>query len=883
MKSFFPVIYKTKSRKNSDPKIALLYFAYENESWIGNFAIDNNIVTFENTGPRTLKFTLNLTEKTYIIENTFDDIDYDDTFKLYDETIIRKNLLKILENIEEKVSDINEISVVNENENENYDEYKYNKSVDEYEKLYNSLTTKSNNKPKHVEISKYNNVMMKYIIEGSTPSENSNSNIKVELLSDDGCVGDDEIENISDVSSYIPLDDLSDLDENEEQPPEIIHPKNKEQDILKQYYDISDEDESVESVENGEIEDTDNYFFDETIVKEHSLSIINADKSENKNDTNVMFSDTKHIVKIVINLIQKINEMDTDIKIMIKNNNIFTLTVKLFNMTGSQLLESYDNYKEKHPDFNNCIYFSINVPSVTYGRMPIIPDFDQTVLNDSFVYGVKMMDFFKEENWNPTHNLKYTIEKIREIINEKATLKIDSVNNITNNIINIEHLMGIVKDEEIFKIDFVKVYGLSQSIDKITKMASGTGFSSSSQKLWDSTEHASKIAKKQKLIDTNMKVISDSIDKNVDYDFNEYVIRFNDLIIAYYKDMSFTELDNYVTQHLTIAKVIQMLVLDSNFDNMQRTIISCVNNTIQLFKKYQAMNKNDTNNSDVDTICDIFMSLEEKINTLDTIVEKSDEEEEEKKSEFDIKNQSYIDSMKEYKFDSGPFTTWSLGTSTSGNNKKVMKEFMNLEKDLPIHYDSSVFVYYDEDNMNKIKFMIIGPKDTPYQDGCYLFDMLLPSNYPNTHPKVNFLTTGNGSVRFNPNLYNCGKVCLSLLGTWSGEKWTPESTMMQLLVSIQSLILIEEPYFNEPGYQNSYGSHEGTKRSEAYNKNIRKQNINWGIINALKNPAPEFESVIMKHFEHKRFDIMEMIDKWTKEDSTLEPLKSTLENLFNKL
>ncbi len=25
-------------------------------------------------------------------------------------------------------------------------------------------------------------------------------------------------------------------------------------------------------------------------------------------------------------------------------------------------------------------------------------------------------------------------------------------------------------------------------------------------------------------------------------------------------------------------------------------------------------------------------------------------------------------------------------------------------------------------------------------------------------------------MRFNPNLYNCGKVCLSLLGTWSGGK-----------------------------------------------------------------------------------------------------------------
>lgn len=29
-------------------------------------------------------------------------------------------------------------------------------------------------------------------------------------------------------------------------------------------------------------------------------------------------------------------------------------------------------------------------------------------------------------------------------------------------------------------------------------------------------------------------------------------------------------------------------------------------------------------------------------------------------------------------------------------------------------------------------------------------------------------TTGGGKVRFNPNLYNNGKVCLSLLGTWSG-------------------------------------------------------------------------------------------------------------------
>lgn len=68
-------------------------------------------------------------------------------------------------------------------------------------------------------------------------------------------------------------------------------------------------------------------------------------------------------------------------------------------------------------------------------------------------------------------------------------------------------------------------------------------------------------------------------------------------------------------------------------------------------------------------------------------------------------------------------------------------------------------------------------------------------------------------MRFNPNLYNCGKVCLSLLGTWSGaqnEQWNEKtSTILQVLVSIQSLILVERPYFNEPGYESSMGSSHG--------------------------------------------------------------------------
>ena len=54
-------------------------------------------------------------------------------------------------------------------------------------------------------------------------------------------------------------------------------------------------------------------------------------------------------------------------------------------------------------------------------------------------------------------------------------------------------------------------------------------------------------------------------------------------------------------------------------------------------------------------------------------------------------------------------------------------------------------------------------------------------------------------------LYNAHgtQVCLSLLGTWHGtdetQKWHPDTAnLWRVLVSIQGMILIGDPYFNEP-------------------------------------------------------------------------------------
>ena len=47
------------------------------------------------------------------------------------------------------------------------------------------------------------------------------------------------------------------------------------------------------------------------------------------------------------------------------------------------------------------------------------------------------------------------------------------------------------------------------------------------------------------------------------------------------------------------------------------------------------------------------------------------------------------------------------------------------------------------------------------------------------------------------NLYEEGKVCLSILGTWAGdrtESWNPaRSSLLQAFVSIQGLVLVKEP------------------------------------------------------------------------------------------
>ena len=125
-------------------------------------------------------------------------------------------------------------------------------------------------------------------------------------------------------------------------------------------------------------------------------------------------------------------------------------------------------------------------------------------------------------------------------------------------------------------------------------------------------------------------------------------------------------------------------------------------------------------------------------------------------------------------------------------------------------------------------------------------------------------------------------MCLSLLGTWNGaqnEQWNEKtSTILQVLVSIQSLILVERPYFNEPGYESSMGTSHGEQASKEYSANIQLQCLKWAIVEQLKNPSPGFEDVVRTHFKLKKDLVVSEVKDWIKNQQSYN--QKTMEDLL---
>lgn len=196
--------------------------------------------------------------------------------------------------------------------------------------------------------------------------------------------------------------------------------------------------------------------------------------------------------------------------------------------------------------------------------------------------------------------------------------------------------------------------------------------------------------------------------------------------------------------------------------------------------------------------------------------------------------------------------------------KRITSDIHELSKNQEDLNNNGIYWHIDEDNIREILVVITGQEGTPYADAPFFFKFTYPELYPLKPPEGLFCTS-DGQTRFNPNLYINGKICLSILGTWSGPCWTPVMTIKTVIMSIIGLVMTNEPLRNEPGWENA------PKNEIAdYNNVVEYRSLKVGIIDQLTNCQECFRPMYEKMVDRFKRDYIKIIQRI---DANAERLK----------
>lgn len=173
-------------------------------------------------------------------------------------------------------------------------------------------------------------------------------------------------------------------------------------------------------------------------------------------------------------------------------------------------------------------------------------------------------------------------------------------------------------------------------------------------------------------------------------------------------------------------------------------------------------------------------------------------------------------------------------------SKDTINRLIKDVKDIIKHplIENGIYYIHDDVDMMKGYALIIGPADTSYFGGYYFFEINYPLDYPHSPPKVKYCTNGN-RIRFNPNLYICGKVCISLLNTWRGDQWTSCQNISTVLLTLCTL-LCKNSLLNEPGINLAH------RDITPYNEIIEYANLNIAICDIINKK----DNVYMSFFDN---------------------------------
>jgi ubiquitin-protein ligase len=564
------------------------------------------------------------------------------------------------------------------------------------------------------------------------------------------------------------------------------------------------------------------------------------------------------LYKMIMNEITNINtNMLYPHYIVVNNDNIFDLSFRI-----------------------TCTDIDVEINIILSSSYPFIPptvEYKNPRIKIELLSAIINMDIWNINTWNYTITLEWLICNLATIL-EPHLMKHICIDNTTE-----ENSLLEMKIMELYSmVGYTSPYNIQLPIVKNIKVKdakywkAGTGYGNYDNSEWNINKFIDgNILKNEKIYNILSNILS-IIAKNIDDHINPLLCEIVEKQFETINLMVFNEQNKIYTLYLDILnKIIKTSKI--NISNSTRHMVRDINNIIM-------------NETLVENIKDLIPSYLYFIETINKIIvmEKSISSENNTQIEENLQSK-YIDMVEEYNYDTMEldkkhrYYTNHIKSIKPNTIVRIMSEFSTIQQSLPKSWDSSILFRIIPSNMNMCSFMIVGPKDTPYHNGLFEFHAYFPDNYPQVVPQVLLYTTGNDMVRFNPNLYANGKVCLSLLGTWSGqagESWVPNlSTFIQVMISIQSLIMVDEPYFNEPGYEKDIGTDRGKKNSMEYNDNIRYETVRLGMIDILRNKSPEYEDFITEHFKMKKDDIIMTVSKWVDESKN----KDRFSKLFDEL
>lgn len=176
--------------------------------------------------------------------------------------------------------------------------------------------------------------------------------------------------------------------------------------------------------------------------------------------------------------------------------------------------------------------------------------------------------------------------------------------------------------------------------------------------------------------------------------------------------------------------------------------------------------------------------------------------------------------------------------------RRVNREHRILSTSLPAH---AVYVRTYESRLDLMRCLIVGPADTPYEHVPLIFDLQFGPKFPTEPPAAHFHSWTGGLGRINPNLYEEGKICLSLLNTWpgqsEGESWSEKASILQVLISLMGLVLVKQPFYNEAGFDAYDEEKLYTLESQQYSEKAFVMARGF-VKHALNNPPVGLEDVL---------------------------------------